>query len=128
MNFNFDWNCVSSGAPYVTISTLGISFNTPAIALLGNPEDIVIGFDESQMIIGIKDAKNMTGPKAYKFISRIRSGWIKIGCKDFIKYLSSISKIDFAPAKKYVAQFDKNESLLYIVIKTKEEQENDKDK
>lgn len=126
MNFNFDWNYVSAGAPYVTVSELGLAFNSPAISLLGNPEDVVVGFDENQMVIGVKDAKNMNDAKSYKFVSRVRAGWVRIGCKDFVKYLSVISGIKFSPAKKFVARYDKDEQILYIIVDEKEVEDDNK--
>lgn len=126
MKFNFDWNYVSAGAPYVTISELGLAFNTPAVSLLKNPEDVVVGFDETNLTIGVKDASNMENVKTYKFFSRINSGWVRIGCKDFVKYLSVISGMKFAPAKKYVAQFDKENQILYITINSEEVEEDNK--
>lgn len=126
MKFNFDWNYISAGAPYVTISELGLAFNTPSISLLGNPEDVVVGFDVNQMTIGIKDATGLSDVKSYKFFSRIRSGWVRIGCKDFVKYLSAISGIQFSPAKKFVARFDKEEQILYITVDEKEVEEDSK--
>jgi len=119
MGFNFDWNVVPAGAPYITISNLGLAFNAPAIKLLGNPEEVVVGFDEPQMIIGVMDAKSIENAKSYKFASRIRSGWIRIGCKDFVKYLTSISGISFSPAKKYLAKIDEETKTLYIVVEKK---------
>ena len=71
MSFNFDWNYVSSGAPYVTISYNGLAFNSPSINLLGEPDEIVVGFDEKAMAIGVKDAGDMENVKRYKFKSRI---------------------------------------------------------
>lgn len=126
MNFNFDWNYVSAGAPYVTVSELGLAFNSPAISLLGNPEDVVVGFDENQMVIGVKDAKNMNDAKSYKFVSRVRAGWVRIGCKDFVKYLSVISGIKFSPAKRFVARYDKDEQILYIIVDEKEVEDDSK--
>ncbi len=126
MDFNFDWNYISAGAPYVTVSELGLAFNTPAISLLGNPEEVVLGFDENKMTIGVIDAKNLRAGKPYKFYSRIRSGWVRIGCKDFIKYLSVISGIDFTKAKKFIARYDKEEKILYISIGEREVEEDDK--
>lgn len=117
MSFNFDWNYVSSGAPYVTISYNGLAFNSPSINLLGEPDEIVVGFDEKAMAIGVKDAGDMENVKRYKFKSRIKNGWVRIGCKDFVKYLSDISGIDFNPAKKYIAHYDKDEKYLYITVK-----------
>ena len=120
MNFNFDWNCVSAGAPYVTISELGLAFNGPAISMLKNPEDVVVGFDEANMTIGVKDSDNMENVKSYKFYSRVNNGWVRIGCKDFVKYLSAISGIKFSPAKKYIAKMDQKEQILYITINNEE--------
>lgn len=54
MKFNFDWNYVAAGAPYITISGLALGFNAPSIALLGNPEEVIIGFDDQTMTIGVK--------------------------------------------------------------------------
>jgi hypothetical protein len=116
MSFNFDWNYVSAGAPYVTVSEQGLSFNSPAISMLNSPEEIVVGFDEDKMTIGIKDAKDMENVKTYKFNSRIKNGWVRIGCKDFVKYLAAISGLKFNPAKKFIARFDRNEQILYIII------------
>lgn len=116
MKLNFDWNCVAAGAPYITISELTISINSPAISLLGNPENVAVGFDESNMIIGIKPHDGNTGIKSYKFYSRIKNGWVRIGCKDFVKYLSSLTGKSFSPAVRYVAKFIPDEKLLYISI------------
>ena len=116
MGFNFDWNYVSAGAPYVTISELGLAFNSPAISLLKSPEDVVVGFDEEKMAIGVMDAREMPGAKSYKFVSRLNHGWIRIGCKDFVKNLSVISGIRFSPAKKFIAQLDEDKRVLFITL------------
>ncbi|MCR5719026.1 MAG: hypothetical protein K6F84_00535 [Lachnospiraceae bacterium] len=126
MGFDFDWNYVPAGAPYVTVSDLGLAFNSPAISMLNNPEEVVVGFDEKKLTIGIKDAKNMENVKTYKFYSRINNGWIRIGCKDFVKYLSTISGIKFSPAKKYVARMDSEDQILYITINSEEVDYNNK--
>lgn len=119
MDFEFDWNYVSSGAPYVTISKLGLSLNLPAINMLGNPENVAIGFDSRRMAIGIRESNENDSSKTYKFASRVRNGWIRIGCKDFIKYLSILANINFDNAKKYVARFDAEKRILYILIDDK---------
>lgn len=120
MNFNFDWNYVSAGAPYVTISEFGLAFNEPAINMLKNPEDVVVGFDESKLTIGVKNAGNMDNVKSYKFYSRINNGWVRIGCKDFVRYLSAISGMKFSPAKKFIAKMDQEQQILYITISNEE--------
>ena len=116
MKFNFDWNYVSNGAPYVTISSLGLGFNTPSSSLLGNPDEVIVGFDSQNMIIGIKKYDGIENTKRYKFYCRMKNGWVRIGCKDFIKHLSSLTGLDFVPAKRYVAQFDPDEKILFISV------------
>ncbi len=116
MNFNFDWNCVSSGAPYITISDYALGFNTPSISLLGNPEEVIVGFDAQNMVIGVKKYDGKKNAKSYKFYSRVKNGWVRIGCKDFVKYLSSLTGMVFKPAKRYVAQYDPETQILYISL------------
>ena len=118
--FNFDWNYVSAGAPYISVSELGLAFNSPAITLLGKPEEVVVGFDEERMAIGVKKAEESQDVKTYKFYSRLSHGWIRIGCKDFVKYLSAISGKSFSPAKKYVARLDDSKEILYILVNNEE--------
>ena len=43
MKANFDWNYVSAGAPYITISLTAIAVNASAISLLGDPENVAVG-------------------------------------------------------------------------------------
>lgn len=126
MSFNFDWNYVSSGAPYVTISEFGLSFNAPAVSLLNNPEQVLVGFDNSAMTIGVKKYQGETNVRPYMFYSRMKQGWVRIGCKDFVRYLSSLTDISFAPAKKYLAKFDIQEKILYVSIKNTGKAEYDK--
>lgn len=116
MKFNFNWNCVASGAPYITISELGLGFNKPSISLLGNPEEVVVGFDDHTMTIGVKQYDGNKEIKPYKFYGREKQGWIRIGCKDFIKYLSSLTGLSFNPAIRYVAKFDTEEKILYVSV------------
>ena len=124
MGFNFNWSAVSGGAPYITLSSLGIAFNSVSIEKLGNPEKIMIGFDEGQRIIGVKAYKGEPGIKPYEFADRVKNGWIRIGCRDFIKYLQALSGISFSSAKKYIAKFDAKESILLIDVMGGNESEN----
>ena len=119
MDFTFDWNYIAAGAPYITVSDIGLAFNTPAINLLNYPENVILGFDEKNLAIGIKPYDDSTNIKSYAFKSRIKNGWIRIGCKDFVKYLSELSGISFSPAKKFIAKYDSRDNLLYITISQK---------
>ena len=115
MKFNFDWNYVA-GAPYITISELALGFNAPSISLLGNPEEVIIGFDDQTMTIGVKKYDGNENVKSYKFYSRMKNGWVRIGCKEFIKYLSSLTGLEFSPAIRYIAKYDEQEEILYISV------------
>lgn len=116
MEFNFDWNYVSAGAPYITISSLSLSFNSAASALLGNPEKVVIGFDQDAMTIGIKRYDDTDTAKPFEFFGRMKNRWVRVGCKDFIKQLSSLTGISFSPAKRYVANYDHATGIMYISV------------
>jgi hypothetical protein len=122
MNFNFNWSAVSGGAPHVTISLLGISFNSVSISKLGNPDKIVVGFDEEKFALGIKAYKNELNAKAYKFAGRSRDGWIKIGCRAFIKRLQELTDIDFSTAQRYTATFDAEKNILIVRVKREPEE------
>ena len=116
MKFNFDWNYVAAGAPYINISELALGFNAPSISLLGNPEEVIIGFDDQTMTIGVKKYDGNENVKSYKFYSRMKNGWVRIGCKEFIKYLSSLTGLEFSPAIRYIAKYDEQEEILYISV------------
>ena len=132
MKFNFDWNYVAAGAPYITISELALGFNAPSISLLGNPEEVIIGFDDQTMTIGVKKYDGNENVKSYKFYSRMKNGWVRIGCKEFIKYLSSLTGLEFSPAIRYIAQYDEQEEILYIsvldALQSQKDEEVDEDK
>lgn len=116
MKFQFDWNYVASGAPYVTISNSGIAFNNISISLLNNPDNILIGFDKNNLTIGVKEYKGEEGVKSYEFAKKERSGWIRIGCKDFIKHLSLLTGISYKKAVKYIAKYDETAGILYVNV------------
>ncbi len=123
MDYKFDWNCVSSGGPCVTISELTISFNQSAAAMLNTPEEVAIGFDKEKLIIGITDVKNVTTSKSYKFAGKQNNGWIRIGCKDFIRFLSKLSGKSFSPAKRFYPRMDEDGRVMIISINEEEEED-----
>ena len=126
IKYNFDWSIVSCGAPYITISSLGIAFNSVSIDKLNLPDQILIGFDEENCVIGIKAYEGEKGLKPYEFANRVKNSWIRIGCKEFIKHLQSVSGINFNPSKRYMAAFDPELKILIVDILGKtEEEEND---
>ena len=84
------------------------------------------------MTIGVKKYDGNENVKSYKFYSRMKNGWVRIGCKEFIKYLSSLTGLEFSPAIRYIAQYDEQEEILYIsvldALQSQKDEEVDEDK
>ena len=115
--YNFDFSYLKNGSPIVTLSSFGIAFNKGAIESLGVPDQVIIGYDQEQHAIGVRARGEDTTSPCYEFASRVKNDWIRIGAKDFMKYLSRISKIDFlTKAKQFVAEFDEETQTLIVVI------------
>ena len=113
---NYNWSLVKSGAPYVTVSSLGISFNPASIDKLGRPEQILLGFDESTLVLAAKAYQDEPA-EPYEFASRVKNGWVRLSCKDFVRYLESLTGLEFYPAKRYVAKWDAKNDLMLIDTK-----------
>ncbi len=118
MDFLFDFTYLKNGSPVVTLSALGLAFNKGAIDMLGAPDEVVVGYDEKRRAIGIRQATNE--PPAiprYKFADRAKNDWVRIGAKDFTKYLARISGIDFlSKAKQFVPLFDEDTRTLIVIV------------
>ncbi|MGI6360060.1 MAG: hypothetical protein ACOX02_03370 [Acholeplasmatales bacterium] len=119
MNYDFDWNYVKAGSPYVTISSLAISFNSLAIKQLGSPERVKIGFDEENIVIAIKSVEQKEfSSETYLFSPRTnKDGWIRIGCKEFIKRLEKLSGYDFSKAKRFSTEKLKDDMIIIKILK-----------
>jgi len=117
VKYNFDFSYLKNGSPVVTLSAFGIAFNKGAIDSLGKPEQVIIGYDQEQQAIGVRAREENSTSPGYDFASRIKNDWIRIGAKDFMKYLSRISGIDFlSKAKQFIAEFDEETQTLIVVI------------
>ena len=115
--YNFDFSYLKNGAPAVTLSSFGIAFNKGAIESLGVPDQVIIGYDQEKQAIGVRARGDDTDSPYYDFAPRVKNDWIRIGAKDFMKYLSRISRIDFlSKAKQFIAEFDEETQTLVIVI------------
>jgi len=116
MGYDFIWSSPSSGAPIVSIATYGITFNSAAIQLIGNPKKIMMGYDVNKKIIGIKPINDETkkNPHAFTFAERERKGMIRIGNKDFVKYVSRKADIDISTSNRYAADWDSKGELMIV--------------
>ena len=108
--FNFDWNYIDTCMPQITISKTNIGCNKKAIDLLEKPQKVVIGFDEKNLAIGIKAYNGIDKVHTYDFARRVTNGWVRMGCKGFIKYLSNYG-LDFEKAKKFNAKYLSEEKI-----------------
>jgi hypothetical protein len=115
--YSFNFEFVKAGAPIVTISSLGLAFNQLSRSRLGYPQKVNIGYDENARTIGVKPHDNSTNITSYEFESREKNGWIRIGCKDFVRYLATQTKMDFSEkAVQFIATYQDDTGILIINV------------
>ena len=116
-DFNFNFEFVKAGAPIVTISSLGLAFNSLSRSLLDKPEEIEIGFDEDRKAIGVRAHNPNSKTSSYTFESKEKYGWVRVGCKDFVRYLSKLTGFNFDEgAIQFLASFDDSSNMLIIIV------------
>lgn len=114
--FNFNFSFVRSGAPVVTFSSTGLAFNSIVRSMLGYPDLIDVGYDEDANVLGICAHRPEHGGKPYEFESREKDGWVRISCRDFMRYLSQRNNMDFTKAKQFIPEFDSESEMLIIHV------------
>lgn len=114
VKYNFIWTAPSGGAPIISIASYGITFNSFVIEIMKRPEKIMMGFDEEKKVVGFKPIYNKKddNPKCFPF--RERKGYVRIGNRDFIKYISNKTGIDFTNSIRYIADWNEEEQLAVI--------------
>lgn len=118
--YNFDFNYIRSGTPIVTLNSLGIAFNRASIELLGNPQKVLVGYDVTARVIGVKAATEEENELAYEFATRMKYDWVRIGCKDFIKKLAIDTEMNFdKKAIQFIATYDSDLQMLIVPIDEK---------
>lgn len=128
MDLNFIWSTPSAGGPIVSIAEYGITFNAMTIELLRRPKQVMIGYEQDKNIVGIKPIYNEdeNKTKAFTFIERERHGSVRIGNKDFVKYIGSKSGLDFSTSRKFIADWDgENEMIIVDLNKPLDSSSND---
>lgn len=120
--FNFDFTLIRRGAPVVTLSSLGIALNESTQKMLGNPDYISIGYDTARKTLALR-VTDKDDENGYKIGGRARQGWVRVGCRDFIRYISSETGIDCVNrAKQFFAQY--NDEIKMVIVEISEENEN----
>lgn len=121
--YSFDWNATANGVPYITFSKLGISFNCAAIKALGAPDKVNIGFDKRNLTVGVRVHNPQSGADAHIFAPREKNGWVRIGCKNFIKQLNTLTGISFEKATRYIAVLTEKKYLAVRLEKKSQREE-----
>lgn len=116
MEFDFVWSTPSAKSPQVSVANYGINFNSFVVEIMGRPKRIIIGFDEKQNVIGVKPANDTDENRGFEFAEKERKGYVRINNKDFIKYISQKTGIDFTKSQQIIPEWIKDEQLLIIDI------------
>ena len=115
--YNFNFSFAKYGTPIVTLSAVGIAFNAGSRSLLGYPEQIEIGFDDRALVIAVRPHAEDSPAPAYEFESRMKDEWIRISMRDFMRFLSQRSGIDFLDrAVQFIPEYDEEENMLMIFV------------
>lgn len=114
--YNFDFSFVRSGAPIITLSSTGLAFNSIVRNMLNYPAEIDVGYDENANAIGICAHRPENAGKPYEFETRQKDGWVRISCRDFMRYLSQKNGIDFTKAKQFIPEFDSSTGMLIVIV------------
>lgn len=113
------WGSPKGSMPTINISSYGFQFNKPAIDLLGKPKGIKIGFDKEKEKIYFMAMDDLKKEKVYKFTGRLKTskGYIRIGNKNFLRYVSSIIGIDLLNKTRQFALIKESKNICYINLK-----------
>lgn len=115
--YEFDFDFVRGGAPIVTLSAIGIAFNAGARSMLGHPAQVDIGYDERAHALAIRPHSVESDAPAYDFETRVKNGWIRISMRDFMKFLSLRTGIDFlTKAIQFIPELDEASGMLIVVV------------
>ena len=118
--YNFDFDYIKKGTPIITLSSLGIAFNRASIDQLGSPGKVLIGYDASAHVIGVKPATAEDKGSVYDFATRMKNDWVRIGCRDFVKKLAIDTEMGFdKKAIQFIATYDSDLQMLIIPIDEK---------
>ena len=83
-----------------------------------NPERVLIGYDEINKVIGVKPVgDDYEHNRSYPFKNRELKGYVRIGNREFLKYIAIKAGIDISKAKKYIAEWNEEQGLLIIDLK-----------
>ena len=114
----FEWYVPKNKNSYISIAKYGMTFSNSAIDMIGNPEYIMVGYDEKNNIIAIKSCSKdeRKGMKLNKLGKNIN---IRLANRGLTYYLISMGVKIEAKARKYNIKYDEKQKLFYINLKEK---------
>jgi len=119
MDFNFEWFDKKTGAPIISVARYGLTFNKGAVNKMNKPEYVLLGFDKSSQLIGVKVCDENEEMKT-EFSSRERQGYVRINNKQFIKYVASAlddeGKFE-TKTLQYIGKWYEDSKLMIIDLK-----------
>lgn len=121
LEINFKWYKPSIGTPIISIAEYGITFNKAAAEEMNNPPRIQLGFDEFNLLIGVKPVhivEEDSDKTSLIFAERERNGFIRVNNKDFIRFISRYCPdIKFDRAVRCLGKWDEDLQVLIIDLK-----------
>lgn len=71
--------------------------------MLGSPDQIIVDMTRKTRPSEYAPEATIRLPHILIFALRVKHEWVRIGAKDFVKYLAKITKIDFiTKAKQFI--------------------------
>lgn len=95
--YNFDF-CTTKARGAARIDRLGITLNSDAARFFGKGEILEVGYDKENRAICIKRWEGKQNIPRHKLSASYYAGKViqaRINCKNFVKYISCKSGIDF---------------------------------
>lgn len=119
MVFNFEWFDKKVGAPMISVAKYGLTFNKGAVIKMNRPEYVMLGFDKTNLTIGIKVCDE-TEEMKMEFASRERQGYVRINSKQFVKYIESSTDDELKfdnKAIQFIGKWIEEDKLMVVDLR-----------
>ena len=116
MSVNFEWFNPKVGTPIVSLASYGITFSKSAVQLMGTPDYVMLGFNRTGRIVGVKIC-DKTEERKIPFAEKMRNGYVRLNAKDFIRHIISSTGCEHDFGKevtRYIGTWLQDEKLMLI--------------
>lgn len=115
--FDFNFSFIKSGTPIVTLNSIGMAFNSGCRSMLNYPNQIDIGYDERANALAFRPHDESSDAIPYDFETREKDGWVRLSMRDFMRFLSQRSGVDFLhKAVQFIPDYDSSSGMLTLVV------------